>query len=135
MDTSNIIALTLGGISFIISVVGFIITPVVNLKSKRLEYRFELFQRILELWECTNRTESSTDEKIKSILSEINKSIQLYGYNSEIKLFKELVESYNYYANNYNEYNRQKLVAKFSEFYEISFNTYRKEILLEKLED
>lgn len=136
MDTSNIIALVLGGIGFIISIINFVLTPMLNLKSKRLEYRFELFQKILELWEYTNRkTPPNNDKELIKIMTEINKLIQLYGYNSEIKSFKELGDLYNYYVHNQDETNRQKLMAKFSEFFSISFNAYRQEIVLEKLQD
>lgn len=135
MDTSNIIALSLGGISFIISIISLILTPILNLKSKRLEkrleYRFELFKKILELWEQTNKNPTPD---IKTLLLEINKLIQLYGRNSEIKLFKEVVDSYNYYANNKDETNRQKLIEKFNEFFSMAFNKYREEITLEKLQ-
>jgi hypothetical protein len=127
----------LGGTGFIISIVGFVVTPILNLKSKRLEkrleYRFQLFQKILELWEFTNRPAKEHD--IKPLLFEINKLIQLYGYNSEIKSFKELVNFYNYYAQNQNETDRQKLTTKFNDFFATSFNAYRKEIVLDKLPD
>ncbi len=80
MDASNIIALALGGIGFIISIVGFIVSPILNLKSKRLEkrleYRFELFQKILELWEFSHQPAKEHD--IKPLLLDINKLIQLY---------------------------------------------------------
>ena len=135
METSNIVALVLGGISFIISIVGFVLTPILNLKSKRLEkrleYRFELFQKILALWEYTNQPAKGHD--VRPLLIEINKLIQLYGYNSEIKLFRELVNSYNYYAKTQNETDRQKLTTEFSDFFSTSFNAYRKEIALDKL--
>ena len=75
MDASNIIALALGGTGFLISIVGFVITPILNLKSKRLEkrleYRFQLFQKILELWEFTNLPDNKQD--FKPLLFEINK--------------------------------------------------------------
>lgn len=135
MDNSNIIALALGGTGFIISIVGLVVTPILNLKSKRLEkrleYRFQLFQKILELWEFTNRPAKEHD--IKPSLFEINKLIQLYGYSSEIKSFKELVDVYNYYAQTQNETDRQKLTTKFNDFFTTSFNAYRKEIVLDKL--
>lgn len=137
MDNSNIIALTLGGTGFIISIVGFVVTPILNLKSKRLEkrleYRFQLFQKILELWEFTNCPAKEHD--IRPLLSEINTLIQLYGYNSEIKSFKELVNLYNYYAQNQNDTDKQNLTLKFHAFFATSFNTYRKEIILDKLPD
>jgi len=137
MNNSDIIALVLGGTGFIISVVGFVVTPILNLKSKklekRLEYRFELFQKILKLWEYTHKPIKGHD--LKPLLTEINKLIQLYGYNAEIKLFRELVDTYNYYAQNQDEANRQKLIAKINTFLSTSFNTYRKEIVLDKLPD
>jgi len=136
MDTSNIVALVLGGIGFLISIVSLVLSPKFALKSKRLEkrleYRFELFQKILELWELINQ---SKEEDMIPILSEINKLIQLYGYNSEIKSFRELVDFYNYYVKNQGEENRHKLRSKFSDFFSTSFNTYRKEIILEKLKE
>lgn len=137
MDASNIIALALGGTGFIISIVGFVVAPILNLKSKRLEkrleYRFQLFQKILELWEFSNQ--STKEHNIKPLLFDINKLIQLYGYNSEIKSFKELINFYNYYIENQTEINRQKLIEKFSAFFLISFNAYRKEIVLGKLKE
>lgn len=137
MDDSNIIALVLGGIGFIISIVSLLLSPKIALKSKRLEkrleYRFELFQKILQLWEFTNQSAKKHD--VRPLLSEINKLIQLYGYNSEINSFKELVSFYNYYAQNQDEDSRQKLMTKFNDFFSISFNAYRKEIFLEKLVD
>lgn len=135
METSNIIALVLGGVSFIISIVGLVLTPILNLKSKRLEkrleYRFELFQKTLALWEYTHQPIKEHD--VRPLLTEINKLIQLYGYSSEIKSFKELGDYYNYYAQNQNETNRQKLTTKFNDFFATSFNAYRKEIVLDKL--
>jgi len=135
MDASNIIALALGGIGFIISIVGFIVSPILNLKSKRLEkrleYRFELFQKILELWEFSHQPAKEHD--IKPLLLDINKLIQLYGYNSEIKSFRELMNFYNNYVQNQNEPNRQKLIEKLAGFFSISFNSYRKEIVLDNL--
>jgi hypothetical protein len=135
MDTSNIIALVLGGIGFIISMIGFVLTPILSLRSKklekRLEYRFMLFQKILELWELTNK--SSGEQDIKPLMSDINKLIQLYGYRDEIKLFNEVVEIYNYCVQNQTETSMQQLKAKFSVFFSTSFNTYRKEIVLDKL--
>lgn len=135
METSNIIALILGGTGFIISIISLILTPDLALKSKRLEkrleYRFELFQKILALWEYTNQPVKEHD--VKPLLTEINKLIQLYGYDVEIKSFRELVDSYNCYVQNKNETNRQNLTKKFSDFFSISFNAYRKEIVLEKL--
>ncbi|MHA3789277.1 hypothetical protein ACX0HA_13795 [Flavobacterium hauense] len=135
MDTSDKVALLLGGIGFIISIINFVITPIINLKSKRLEkrldYRFQLFEKILELWETTNQPVGK--QNIEPLLIEINKSIQLYGYNSEIKHFNKLVAFYNYYAQNQNDDNLKKLKIKLSEFFSTSFNTYRKEIALDKL--
>lgn len=135
MDVSNIIALVLGGLGFIISIIGYILTPILNLRSKklekRLEYRFILFQKILELWELTNKV--SGDQDIKPLMSDINKLIQLYGYQSEIKLFNEVVEIYNYCVQNQTETSMQQLKVKFSVFFSTSFNTYRKEIVLDRL--
>jgi hypothetical protein len=135
MDVSNIIALVLGGLGFIISIIGYILTPILNLRSKklekRLEYRFILFQKILELWELTNKPPHEQD--IKPLMSDINKLIQLYGYRSEIKLFNEVVEIYNYCAQNQTETSMQELKVKFGMFFSTSFNTYRKEIVLDRL--
>ncbi len=66
-------------------------------------------------------------------MSDINKLIQLYGYRDEIKLFNEVVEIYNYCVQNQTETSMQQLKAKFSVFFSTSFNTYRKEIVLDKL--
>lgn len=135
MDTSNITALILGGIGFIISIMGFIVTPILNLKSKklekRLEYRFILFQKIVELWEYTNKPSNEND--IKSLMSEVNKLIQLYGYNNEIILFNEVVDSYNNCAQSQTEISRNQLKDIFSLFFLTLFNTYRKEIVLDQL--
>ena len=137
MDNSNIIALALGGIGFIISIVGFVLNPILNLKSKRLEkrleYRFELFQKILELWEFSNKKESSNKNEFGPLMREVNKLIQLYGYDSEIKSFKMVVNSYNNLVKEQNESNTEELKSKFENFFSISFNAYRKEIVLDKL--
>lgn len=139
MDTSNIVALVLGGIGFIISIVGLVVTPILNLKSKRLEkrleHRFILFHKILELWEFTHTNQSPKHNEFEPFLKEVNKLIQLYGYNSEIKAFKKATKSYNNFAEEGNETNRQKLITDFNNFFSISFNAYRKEIILDKLED
>ncbi|MCL2416898.1 MAG: hypothetical protein FWD02_03080 [Bacteroidales bacterium] len=138
METSNIIALTLGGIGFVISIAGLIVTPILNLKSKRLERRlecrFRLFQKILELWEFTHNKQIFDDDFL-SLMQEINKLIQLYGYDNEIKSFRKLSDCYNYFTKQQNEDSRQKLKVQFETFFAISFNTYRKEIILDKLTD
>ena len=135
MDISNIVALLLGGVGFIISIICFSLTPVINLKSKRfekrLECRFQLFEKIVELWELANQP--TREQNFEPLLIDINKLIQLYGYNSEIKLFKEVVIFYNSYAQNKNDENLKRLEAKFSNFFLTSFNTYRKEIALDEL--
>lgn len=135
MDVTNIIALILGGLGFIISIIGYILTPILNLRSKklekRLEYRFILFQKILESWELTNKV--SGDQDIKPLMSDINKLIQLYGYKFEIKLFNEVVEIYNYCVQNQTETSMQQLKVKLGVFFSTSFNTYRKEIALDRL--
>jgi len=137
MDTSNIIALVLGGTGFIISIISLVFTPRLTLKSKRLEkrleYRFELFQKILELWEYSHNNQSSNQNGFEPLMKEVNKFIQLYGYDSEIKSFKEVANSYNNLAKEQNEKNRQILISKFNDFLSISFNAYRKEIVLDKL--
>jgi hypothetical protein len=136
METSNIIALTLGGLGFIISIVGFVITPILNLKSKRLEkrleYRFELFQKILNLWEFTHDKNPSDKNAFEPLMRDINKFIQLYGYDKEIKSFKEATNSYNVFVAEQNESNRQKFISSFNDFLLIAFNAYRKEIKLDK---
>lgn len=137
MDSSNYVALSLGGIGFIISIIGLIITPNLSLKAKRLErrleYRFLLFQKIVELWEHTHQKEENHD--FKPFLLEINKLIQLYGHESEIKSFRELGNSYNAYVENINktETDRKILITKFNNFLTTSMNTYREEIALGKL--
>lgn len=138
METSNIIALILGGVGFIISVISLVVSPTLNLKSKRLEkrleYRFLMFQKILELWESTNKDRVEENE-VKFLLKDINKLTQLYGYNQEIKLFREVVNDYNYLAENQTEESRQKLIKTLNIFFTYAFNRYRKEIVLERLED
>ena len=141
MGTSGILALILGGIGFIISIISLIITPLLNLKSKRLEkwleYRFVLFQKIIELWECTYESQSYQQKNFESLMSDVNKLIQLYGYNSEIKLFKKFGEAYRDYAQEENEIKKKilntKAVQKGNEFFSVSFNTYRSEIILDVL--
>ncbi len=136
MDISNIVALVLGGIGFIISIVSFVLTPTITLKSKRLEkrldYRFQLFEKIIELWELFDN-QSTRGGNFAPLMADINKLIQLYGYKSEIKLFKEVVDFYNSYNQNKNDENSERLKAKFSNFFLTSFNKYRKEIALDKL--
>lgn len=138
MNTSNIIALILGGTGFIISITSLVLTPRITLKSKRLEkrleYRFGLFQKILELWEYSHNNQSSNQNGFGPLMKEVNKFIQLYGYDAEIKSFKEVVNSYNNLVEEQNEKNRQILISKFNDFLSISFNAYRKEIVLDKLE-
>lgn len=137
MDTSNIVAVALGGIGFIISIVGLILTPILNLKSKRLEkrleHRFELFQKILELWEFTHENQNSNKNDIKPLMKDINKLIQLYGYDTEIKSFREVVNYYNFFVEEKNEINREKLISKLNVFLSIAFHAYRKELILDKL--
>ncbi len=142
MDTSNIVALVLGGIGFIISIINFFLTPILNLKSKRLEkrleYRFALFQKILELWECTNESQLHQQKNFIPLMSEVNKFIQLYGHNSEIKLFKEFGKAYKDYTTEQDEIKKLKLnelaIQKGNDFFSTSFNAYRKEIVLDKLD-
>jgi hypothetical protein len=137
MDKSNIIAIVIGGTGFVISIIGLIVTPILNLKSKRLEkrleYRFQLFQKVLELWELTHKNKP-LNETAEPLLLEINKLIQLYGYNKEIELFQNVIDSYNEYGKEYTDIKKQELISKFNNFFKSSFNTYRKEIVLEKLE-
>jgi len=141
MDTSNIIALALGGIGFIISVIGFVVTPILNLKSKRLEkrleYRFQLFQKILELWDCTHQSQAYQQKNFKPLMGEVNKLIQLYGCNSEIKSFKEFGNAISDINSAQDENTKQELtsiaIQKGNDFFSISFNAYRKEIVLDKL--
>jgi hypothetical protein len=137
MEASNIIAIVLGGTGFIISIIGLVVTPRLNLKSKklekRLEYRLQLFQKVLELWEFTNKNQYIDDETAKGIILEVNKRIQLYGYNTEIKLFREFITAYNRCGKEQTEISRQELTSSLSRFFENSFNTYRKEIRLKKL--
>ena len=72
MDTSNIIALVLGGAGFVISIISLVLTPRLSLKSKRLEkrleYRFELFQKILDLWEHTHNNQSSNQKGLEPLI-------------------------------------------------------------------
>lgn len=137
MGITDIIAIVLGATGFIISIIGLVVTPIINLKSKRLEkrleYRFDLFQKILELWELTHKT-NTLGKSAEPLIFEINKLIQLYGYNSEIKLFRDIIDSYNQYGKTQTDSERQVLISKFNNFFESSFNTYRKEIVLGELE-
>ena len=137
MDTTDIIAIVLGGTGFLISIIGLILAPLLNLKSKRLEkrleYRFQLFQKILELWELTHKNKS-LNKTAEPLMLEINKLIQLYGYNKEIELFRNVIDSYNEYGKEHTDIKKQELISKFNSFFKSSFNTYRNEIILEKLE-
>ena len=139
METSDIIALVLGATGFTISIIGYVVTPLINLKSKRLEkrleHRFQLFDRIIEMWEFTYNDNSSNPSKLIPHLLEINKKIQLYGHPSEIITFKKVVDSYNRLAADYTEENKKKLISDFNHFFSVSSNTYRKEIILDKLPD
>ena len=75
METSNIIALVLGGLGFLLSIIGYLITPMLNLKSKklekRLENRFKMFEKVLDLWECTHNP-NNLEQNIIVHLSEVN---------------------------------------------------------------
>lgn len=143
MDTSNIIALVLGGTGFIISIINFVLTPMLNLKSKRLEkrleYRFELFQKILNLWECTYQNEAYQRKNFEPLKSEVNKFIQLYGHDTEINSFRAFIDAINEWDKEQDESKKLKLKEKWTlkgnEFFTIAFNAYRKEIILGKLVD
>ena len=132
MEMSNIIALALGGIGFLISIVGLTIRPHLDLKSKvlekKFEYRSKLFHKILDMRLVNEKLGS---DEFRSLMLEVGILIQLYGYDEEIKSFNESFDCYNCYAKEKNEDNIQKLNRKFTDFYTLSFNTYRKELLLE----
>jgi len=138
MDTSNIIALVLGGTGFIISIISLVLAPRLALKSKRLEkrmeYRFELYQKILVFWEFTHNNQISNQNGFEPLMKEVNKFIQLYGLESEIKSFTEVVNSYNSLVQKFDETNKQIFETKCNDFLKISFNAYRKELVLGKLE-
>jgi len=50
-------------------------------------------------------------------------------------LFREVIDSYNQYGKEKTEIKRKELILKFNDFFKNSFNTYRKEIVMEKLEE
>ena len=139
MGASDIIAIVLGATGFIISIIGYVVTPLINLKSKRLEKRLEhrsqLFDRILEMWEFTYNDNSSNPSKLIPHLLEINKKIQRYGHPSEIIIFRKVVDSYNRLAADNTDENKYKLMSDFNHFFSVSANTYRKEINLDNLPD
>ncbi len=135
MQISDIIAITLGSTGFIISIVTFILSPALSLRAKRLEkrleYRFQLFQKVFELWEFTHSQTASKKPNIEGLLKELNKLIQLYGYPPEVNSFDEVVKSYNHYAMFHSEENRAEMIKKFNRFLSIAFATYRKELILD----
>jgi hypothetical protein len=131
MEITDIIAMCLGGIGFIISIIGYVITPMLNLKStrlqKRLEFRFILFEKIIQLWELTHFSNLS-DPNFEVLIIEINKLIKLYGYNEEISLFNNFTISYNEYAKDQSRINEKDFTDAFNNFISYSMNTYRKEL-------
>ena len=66
-------------------------------------------------------------------MNEINKLIQIYGYNHEIKLFQSISLSYNSFAKEHSEENYKAFIKDMESFFSYSFNTYRKEMVLDKL--
>lgn len=145
MDASNIIALVLGGIGFISSIIGIIVMPMINLKSKRLEERlkcrFILFQKILELQQFTTTSTINNQKEFHRLMAEVSRFSQLYGYESELTLFQEVVESYHKFAeetNNPAGINREerltearrKLESAFNNFFSFCVDVYRKELVL-----
>lgn len=149
MDISNIVALALGGVGFIISIIGLIVTPMLNLKSRQLEerlkYRFLLFQKVLELQEFTTKNGIENQNGFNPLMQEVNRLTQLYGYKAETKSFQEVIKSYKNLAeeiNNKTGVNREKRIpiaanqfeSKLNDFLLLSINAYRKELVLDKLE-
>lgn len=149
MDTSNIVALVLGGIGFIISIIGLIVTPKLNLKSKQLEerlkYRFILFEKILELQQFTQKNSISNQADFNSLMQEVNKLTQLYGYTDETKSFQKVIKSYKELAKEINEVKKEdredrvnnavvNFESTFNKFLSLLITAYRKELVLGKLE-
>lgn len=85
----------------------------------------------MELWEHTHKN----NDIDQHLMFEINKDIQLYGYNTEVKLFRNAVYSYNQYIKERTDIKRKEMFQKFNKFFESSFNTYRREIVLNNLDD
>ena len=69
------------------------------------------------------------------MVKDINKLIQLYGHEKEVKLFEEVFHYYNILAKQKNKDNVQIFEKKMACLFKLSFNTYRKEMALEKLAD
>lgn len=149
MDISNIVALILGGTGFVISIIGLIVTPKLNLKSRQLEerlkYRFILFQKVLELQEFTTKNTIENQNEFNPLMQEVYKLIQLYGYGAETKSFQEVLNSYKNFAEEINSgpgENRKTRItiaanqfkSKLESFFSLSVNAYRKELVLGKLE-
>lgn len=147
MDTSNVIALVLGGTSLIISVIGFIIAPTINLKSKRLEVRLQLrlflFDKVFVLQQLIVKDFDGSLKEITDLIFEINKLVQLYGYKEEIQSFKDLKMASEAFGTENNkdisnrnskllEKSKLNLKNKFESFFDTLLTAYRKEILLEK---
>jgi hypothetical protein len=134
VTAENIIALVFGVLGFVVSIVGFVVSPIVSLRAraleKRLEYRFNLFQNILGLWEHIQLTKSADGGEFDKIMFDINRTIQLYGHVTEIVAFRNLVNAYNAHGISRDELTRKELFAKFEEFFSLSFGTYRKELKL-----
>lgn len=134
---SNIISISLGGLSLLISIINIYLIPFNSLNSKkfekRLEFRFEYFQKVIELWEISNEKIFSKD-KFELKMTELNKLVRLYGYKNEIQSFIDIINCYNTDFES-NQYKIEKVQEKLSIFFKISFDTYRKELKLGKLNE
>lgn len=136
MGPTDIIAVVLGGFGFVLSIIGYVVTPYINLKTKkmerRLESRLQLFNAILEFWKYTH---SKNDQKkdVSSHFEKINTLIQLYGYSREIKLFLKMVDYYNIFVGSKESCDDIAFKKQVEGFFKYSFNRYRKEINLDRL--
>jgi competence protein ComGC len=139
MDTSNIIAIVLGGSGFIISIIGLIATPHINKKTKRLEKqlecRLQLFEKCIELWEYTHSKNTEDNSIFIDLMSDINKLIQLYGHNNEIYKFRIAGKNYNNYVNNKTEKNYKDFMEAMNDFCVLNVTTFRKELGFQTIKD
>jgi hypothetical protein len=95
MNTSNIIALVLGGIGFVISAIGLIITPIINLKSKQLEKlterRLALLDKVLKFkWSFAEFTCGKRKSPDMPLFNQIYMEIRMCGYQNEIDIIEDI---------------------------------------------
>lgn len=134
MDISNVVALVLGVAGFTISIVSFVLTPYINLRTtklkKKYEYRLELLNKVIYYSEITHSC-SIADEQYKEAIFDVNRLIQLYGYKDELIVFNRFKEQYNRYAKNPNKANGERYQDEMNKFLKLMYNAFRKEIAID----